>query len=172
VADQAYVDLLEQARELLQHSLPGRDFVEIQRRALQALVKKLRARKCAATDRARAPEPSSPDPVVSEPMHPERQERAAPGRRRHIPAAVRHTVWQRDAARCTHRDARGQRCRERGGLEIHHLAPHARGGPATVDNLTLRCRAHNALAAEQDFGRHWMMQKKNAHRAGAERKQR
>ena len=26
----------------------------------------------------------------------------------------------------------------------------------TVDNLELRCRAHNALAAEQDFGRDHM----------------
>jgi hypothetical protein len=41
-ADQAFVDLLEQARDLLQHAVPERDLVEVQRRALQALVKKLR----------------------------------------------------------------------------------------------------------------------------------
>jgi hypothetical protein len=32
--------------------------------------------------------------------------------------------------------------------------------------LTLRCRAHNALAAEQDFGMSWML-RKMADRAGA-----
>ena len=28
----------------------------------------------------------------------------------------------------------------------------ARGGEHRLDNVTLRCRAHNALAAEEDFG--------------------
>jgi hypothetical protein len=29
----------------------------------------------------------------------------------------------------------------------------AQGGQHTEANLTLRCRSHNALAAEEDFGR-------------------
>jgi hypothetical protein len=29
----------------------------------------------------------------------------------------------------------------------------AQGGEHSAANLTLRCRAHNALAAEEDFGR-------------------
>jgi hypothetical protein len=29
----------------------------------------------------------------------------------------------------------------------------ARGGEHRLENVTLRCRAHNALAAEDDFGR-------------------
>ena len=182
-ADQAYVNLLEEARDLLQHSIPDRDLVEVQRRALQALVEKLRARKLAASERPRVPEAAMPaDPRGLEPARVEptntphgahdqpRQNNTAPARR-HVPATVRSAVWQRDAARCSYVDARGQRCRERGGLELHHLEPHARGGPDTIDNLTLRCRPHNALAAEQDFGREWMLQKR-AHRGGAERLQR
>jgi len=31
----SHVDLLEEARNLLQHELPGRDLAEMQRRALQ-----------------------------------------------------------------------------------------------------------------------------------------
>jgi hypothetical protein len=30
--------------------------------------------------------------------------------------------------------------------------PYARGGPSVVDNIELRCRAHNAFEAELDFG--------------------
>jgi hypothetical protein len=30
--------------------------------------------------------------------------------------------------------------------------PYARGGPADVDNIQLRCAAHNAYEAELDFG--------------------
>jgi hypothetical protein len=62
-------------------------------------------------------------------------------------------VWERDGGRCTYVDARGQRCRETSYLELHHEQPHARGGAPTEANICLRCRAHNALAAEEDFGR-------------------
>lgn len=77
-------------------------------------------------------------------------------RSRHIQAAVRRAVWKRDEARCAYMDCDGQRCRETCGLEVHHRVAHALGGPATVSNLELRCRAHNLLAAEEDFGRDHM----------------
>ena len=75
-----------------------------------------------------------------------------PAHTRYIPVHVRAAVWERDGGRCAFVDDRGQRCREQGGLELHHRVPFARGGPATLENLSLRCRAHNALAAEHDFG--------------------
>jgi hypothetical protein len=37
-------------------------------------------------------------------------------------------------------------------LEIHHVVPFAAGGETVVDNLQLRCRAHNAYEAEEFFG--------------------
>ena len=76
---------------------------------------------------------------------------------RYIPAAVRREVWERDRGRCAFVDARGQRCRATSALEFHHVLPHARGGPATPANLGLRCRTHNQLAAEEDFGRDFML---------------
>jgi hypothetical protein len=36
-------------------------------------------------------------------------------------------------------------------LELHHVVPYAAGGPATVENIQLRCRAHNGYEAERDF---------------------
>jgi hypothetical protein len=84
---------------------------------------------------------------IDEPPHGETRHRG-----RYIPAAVRREVYRRDDARCTYVDARGQRCRETHYLELHHLQPFARNGAHLASNLTLRCVAHNALAAEQDFG--------------------
>jgi len=72
---------------------------------------------------------------------------------RHVPASVRRALFDRDGERCSYRDNRGERCRETFGLEVHHRHAHALGGPPTLDNLELRCRPHNTLAAEQDFGR-------------------
>jgi hypothetical protein len=82
----------------------------------------------------------------SEPQHPRR-------RGRHIPASVRRAVFERDEGRCTYADSSGRRCAETHGLELHHLTAFAQGGEHTEANLTLRCRPHNALAAEEDFGR-------------------
>jgi hypothetical protein len=38
-------------------------------------------------------------------------------------------------------------------LELHHSMAFARGGEHRLGNVSLRCRTHNALAAEEDFGR-------------------
>jgi HNH endonuclease len=72
-------------------------------------------------------------------------------RGRHVPAAIRREVWARDGGRCGFVGTQG-RCAERGFLEFHHVIPFAEGGLTTVDNLQLRCRAHNAHEAAQHFG--------------------
>ena len=87
--------------------------------------------------------------------------RPPPRRGRHIPAAVRRTVFERDGNRCSYLDANGARCRETHRLEFHHLKPFATGGDHHASNLTLRCAAHNALAAEEDFGRELVEVRRN-----------
>jgi hypothetical protein len=37
-------------------------------------------------------------------------------------------------------------------LEFHHVIPYAKGGRATADNISLRCRRHNQYEAELVFG--------------------
>jgi hypothetical protein len=181
---QEFVDLLEEAKDLLGHETPRATLPEIQVRALRALVQQLRTRKRAAT-KVRMPAPPQASDVVPD-AAPARVSAgtsdaaparvsagtsdaaparvsagtsdAAPARRgsRHIPASVRRAVFDRDGEQCSYRDDRGERCCETLGLEMHHLHAHALGGAATLDNLELRCRPHNTLAAEQDFGREHM----------------
>jgi hypothetical protein len=171
-ASQEFVDLLDEAKDLLGHEAPRATLPEIQVRALRALVEQLRTRKHAAIKiRPRTPAAApdgAPDPAlarVSEAPPDAAPARfsdvapiAGPARRgsRHIPASVRRAVFERDCNRCAYHDERGQRCRETLGVEIHHRRAYALGGPPTVDNLELRCRPHNALAAEEDFGREHM----------------
>jgi hypothetical protein len=174
-ASQEFVDLLEEASDLIGHETQRATLPEIQTRALRALVQQLRARKRAATkvsptpssspvaerrsrialDAAPARAASVPDAAPARAVSvPD----AAPARRgaRHIPASVRRAVFERDGGRCAYQDDRGERCRETFGLEVHHRHAHALGGSATLDNLELRCRPHNALAAEEDFGQKYM----------------
>ncbi len=123
---------LERARDLLRHVVPNGDPAAIVDRALTVLVDELEKSRCAAADRPAArPRPTSTP--------------------RHVPAAIRRTVWTRDEGRCAFVGVDG-RCRETGWLELHHVVPFARGGPTTVENLALRCRAHNAYEAGRDFG--------------------
>ena len=167
-ASQRYVELLEEARNLLQHQVPDRDVSRVHELAMAAFVEQLRKRRQAATSRTRrvmktdGAAPARVNDTVARGPAPARvnetndeSQQSAPARvnSRYVPADVRRTVWQRDEARCAFEEANGRRCSERAGLEIHHEQAFALGGPATVENLRLLCRSHNALQAERDFGR-------------------
>ena len=127
------LEKLRLAKDLLRHALPSGDEAAILDRALTALLADLAQKKFAATER---PRPSGG---------------AAPGSR-HVPAEVKRTVWLRDLGRCAFVGTTGRRCVERAFLEFHHVMPYALGGEATVANIQLRCRSHNAYEARQYFG--------------------
>jgi len=140
-ASEEYVQLVEEARALLSHSAPRATLDELHLRAMRALVAELKKQKHAVTAQPR--KRSSDEAEHEQPRQ----------RGRHVPAAVRRAVFERDEARCTYADRSGQRCRETHRLELHHVKAFAQGGEHTEENLTLRCHAHNALAAEEVFGR-------------------
>ena len=79
---------------------------------------------------------------------------------RHIPAAVRRAVIERDGNRCRYTDERGRRCPERNRLQFHHRHPFGLGGDHGIDNIRLMCRAHNAYLAACDYGREVMARKR------------
>ena len=124
---------LRRAQMLARHSLPDGDVGSILDRALTLLIDHLERRRFAGVASPR----SSPGESTSS--------------GRHIPAAVRRAVWQRDEGRCAFVGRTG-RCRETAFLEFHHVAPYAAGGAATADNIQLRCRAHNQYEARLFFG--------------------
>ncbi len=73
--------------------------------------------------------------------------------RKHLCQGLRRELLEREGASCTFTGTDGSRCGARAFLQFHHRQAWARGGADTADNLTLLCRAHNRLLAEQDFGR-------------------
>jgi hypothetical protein len=75
---------------------------------------------------------------------------------RHIPAAVKRAVHERDGDRCRFVDKQGRRCSERDDLEFHHLRPFGRGGDNSPQNIQLACPAHNGYHAERDYGKEVM----------------
>jgi 5-methylcytosine-specific restriction endonuclease McrA len=131
-ASTAFREKLSRARELL--GVCGKELESILEQALEELVGTLEKKKWASTDRA------------------QKKTRTTKRGSRHIPHRVKRAVAERDGKRCTFLDKIGRRCDERNALEFHHREPHARGGDASVENIALLCRAHNALEAERDFG--------------------
>jgi 5-methylcytosine-specific restriction endonuclease McrA len=125
---------------LLGHTLPSGDLVQVFRRALHELRLKLEKQKFAATS------------------HPRRQTQPAKGR--HIPAAVKRAVRERDGGQCTFKGDNGRRCESSTRLEIDHIVPYVRGGQAIASNLRLRCHAHNQYEAERAFGTDFMRAKR------------
>ena len=123
---------LRRVQDLMRHRVPNGDPAVIFDRALTALLAELERTRLAATKHPQA------RPVVST-------------RSRHVPAAVRRAVWARDGGQCAFVGGAG-RCSETGFLELHHVLPYAARGETSVENLELRCRAHNVYEAEQYFG--------------------
>jgi hypothetical protein len=127
------LEKLRLAKDLLRHAIPSGDEAVIFDRALTALLSDLAHKKFAASEQPR-PAPAS-----------------RPGSRT-IPAELKRRVWLRDLGRCAFVAATGRRCTERAFLEFHHVEPHALGGEATLANIQLRCRSHNAYEARLWFG--------------------
>jgi 5-methylcytosine-specific restriction endonuclease McrA len=125
-------DKLRRAQDLLSHALPSGDISEVVDRALTLLVADLERKKFAATRRPQPPKESVGDGTV--------------------PAAVQRAVTARDKGRCAFVSVGGHCCGERRFLEFHHVIPRARGGRATVENIQLRCRAHNGYEVDLFFG--------------------
>lgn len=124
---------------------------------LEVLLAQALKKKAAQTDRPRK---------VSES---ESAESDSAERGRSIPAAVRREVWQRDEGRCAFVSADGHRCGSQRQVEFHHVVAFGKGGRHEVGNVELRCRAHNTLHAEQDYGRRFMESKRNPPRVSEAR---
>ncbi|HEY6557171.1 MAG TPA: hypothetical protein VI072_07855, partial [Polyangiaceae bacterium] len=123
-ANQELYAEIEQAQELLSHVVPRGDLPALFGRAIKALIEKeVRRRRGAGQKRKR---------------------RVQKAGSRHVPVEVKAEVWRRDGSQCTLLDEEGRRCSARRFLTIEQVQPHACGGPATVANLCLLCRNHNA----------------------------
>ncbi len=130
VVDDSLLDQLKQLQALLAHSHPGASLKDvIQYAVAQTIAKKT---------------PKAPRP------HSERS--VAFAQKSLSEAEIKRVVWQRDGGRCGYVSPDGRRCGSRHGLEYDHIRPRAMGGETAVENLRLRCRAHNRLAAIQAFG--------------------
>ena len=130
-------DKLEWLSALMRSEVPDGDLAAIIEAAVTEKLERIEARRYARTS---APRKELGDTDTSPTS-------------RHIPAAVRRAVRERDGNRCRYVDERGRRCSERNRLEFHHRHPFGMGGDHSPANLGLVCSSHNRYLAERDYGR-------------------
>jgi hypothetical protein len=136
-ASAALRDKLERLQALMRSSVPDGDLATLIEEAVTEKLERLEARRFART--------KAPRKGLSE-------SQTNPSSR-HIPAAVRRAVNERDGGRCRFVDEQGRRCTARDGLEFHHRHPFGLGGDHSLEGIALLCRAHNHYLAEVDYGR-------------------
>jgi hypothetical protein len=136
-ASQELRDKLERLTALMRSEVPDGDLAAIIERAVSEKLQRLEARRFGKT---KAPRKRLAETVTT------------PGSR-HVPAALRRAVYERDESRCTFVDRQGRRCTERHRLEFHHDFPFGKGGDTGLVNLKLLCEQHNRYLAEVDYGK-------------------
>ena len=146
-------DKLERLRALMRTSIPDGDLAAVIDAAVTERLERLEARRFGKTRQRQVPEPEKHPPSRETVRRGETGQRGTiAGASRHIPAAVRRAVYERDGGRCRFVDEQGRRCPARDGLEFHHRHPFGHGGGHSAGNIALMCRAHNRHLAEIDYG--------------------
>lgn len=136
-ASQELRDMLERLTALMRSEVPDGDLATIVERAVSEKLQRLEARRFGTTS---APRKTLADTATT------------PGSR-HVPAALRRAVYERDESRCRFVDEKGRRCTERHRLEFHHHFPFGKGGDLGLANIRLLCEQHNRYLAEVDYGK-------------------
>jgi len=136
---------LRRLQALLRREIPDRNPGAIFDRAVTLLLAHVEKNKLGVTAK-----PRSRPPIRRETDN--EDIRTPPPPSRDVPRAVKRAVWKRDGGRCAFVSVEGRRCTQREFLEYHHVQAYAKQGPATVANISLRCRRHNQYEAELVFG--------------------
>jgi 5-methylcytosine-specific restriction endonuclease McrA len=172
---------MDRAGELVSHAVSPSDLPSLIERALDLLIERAERQRCGSkqasrssvrnarrgdADESTAPSLQSveahgapqafqePQPIVTASPTVARKVQSGPSR--YVPAAIRRAVWKRDVGRCTYVDHEGNCCKQTHFLQLDHRLPYALGGVPTLENLRLRCAAHNLLHAEQIYGSYRM----------------
>jgi hypothetical protein len=169
-ASQEFSDKLKEAQALLRHSNPEGKLETILEQALDLLLAKVKKDRFGVGAKPRAPKATDgktsdkgadltqPEAANEAPRTDDKPKTKQPSVSRHIPAKIRREVFEREGGRCTYESENGVRCGETAWLEYEHLDGFARTQEHVASRMTLRCRAHNDLSAEEMYGKSFMEQ--------------
>jgi len=135
------VKVLQEARDLLSHSLPEASWAEVITMLAKKQIEKMkgRSKKSEETVSEKNEGPSCTT-----------QSFFSKQSRKYITRSVRRELLQRANHCCEYIDLlSGKKCGNRYQLQVDHRVPLACGGGHDRENLRILCRTHNLLAARQ-----------------------
>ncbi len=136
-ADEELMQMFEKLKSLLSHRNPNPSYAELFTMLAKLALKRL--------DPEQKPKGKADKSI---PATPPAEVDPSNEKSRYIPQALRRAVWKRDQGNCSYVNGETQlRCGSRHLLEIHHIQDFSLGGRHTLENLTLRCQAHNLHTA-------------------------
>src|SRR5881396_3279981 len=103
----------------MRHQIPDGDLGRILSRAIAVLLTQARKQKFADTEAPRPPKARSESYS------------------RHIPAAIRRSVSERDGGRCTYISADGRRCESREFVEFDHVEAWIKTKSHSIEGITI-----------------------------------
>jgi hypothetical protein len=154
--------MVQRAREVLSHILPGATNAELFTYLAEFLIQKRDPLVKKPTKRTAKTQTSEAEvkselgvdltPVVAATSEAEVPVPASPNIRRKLPAATIRAVHQRDVC-CQWRDREtGQICGTRFQTQADHIQPLWAGGSDELENIQILCAAHNRLKYRQEAG--------------------
>jgi len=152
---------LDELKNLLSHQVPTGDPAIIVEKALALLLTETKRKRAALVKRPRANARKRNDEGKHGSTDKSRDDKGGQ-RTRVIPSNVRRAVFERDGGRCAFIDDNGRKCGSAWQVELHHCVPFGRDGPHSVENIELRCRAHNQYEAELEFGKAFMEKRRQS----------
>jgi 5-methylcytosine-specific restriction endonuclease McrA len=135
---------LAQARDALSHSHPGASDETILEVGLDLILQRhAKRRGVGAKPRGASSKKDAAAPQAQP---------ASTVRSRHVPAAVKRAVWERDHGCCAWQLENGGVCGSTRQIEIDHIHGWALGAETTVEECRLLCRFHQDVSARKLYG--------------------
>lgn len=153
VADAALMNKLTRIKEVLAHSNPNPSYLDLVHKLADEFLERKdpiqKAKRAENRNLTKAPRNSPPaeEQKLKITFKDANTHKTVPASR-YIPSLIKHAVWNRDRGICTYENPQTKiKCESSFGLELDHVHPYCQGGPNTIENLRLRCKAHNQLHA-------------------------
>ena len=145
--DQETIVALQEVKELLSHTIPDGNLVDVLKYMISLTSQTLKKRK-GRTEPQRSDAESTTNSVIQGGT----DEKKNSVQSRSIPIEIKRKVFARAGGYCEYESADGKRCQSRHQLEFDHVVPLSQGGHHHEDSLRIFCRMHNQYRTKETHG--------------------
>lgn len=138
------IEKINYLKSLISHEYINPTHEELLTLAFDALIEKAEKKKGLQQKKSKTSEDSK---VPSETLTAEKKptQSLTDGNSRYVPREVKRYILKRAQNQCEHIHTNGERCESKFQLQFDHIKAFSKGGKASIENMQLLCRVHNAF---------------------------